>query len=69
MRKKANRGVWKIRSPERDCAILVSEMYYGIVRVLAHRMARSKLGSMFNDELACRSILILQVAGIALVLP
>lgn len=56
----------QIRRPECDGAVLVAEVDDGVVRVLAHGRARAELGAVLGDDLARRSVLVFEPAGVTL---
>ena len=49
----------KVRRPECDCAILMAQVDDGVVVVLAHRATRTELGTVFDNKLPSRRILVL----------
>ena len=56
----------KVGRPECDCAVLMAQVDDGVVVVLAHRAARTVLGTVLDDKLPSRRILVLQVPCVAL---
>ena len=56
----------QVRRPEGDRAVLVAQVYYGVVGVLAHSVACTELCAVLDDQLAGGCVLVLEVPGIAL---
>ena len=61
--------MWKVGRPEGDSAVGMSKVNDGVVRVLGHGAWRTKLRAMLDEQLPSGSILVLQVASIALYAP
>ena len=58
--------MWEIGCPEGNGTVLVSEMDNGVVEVLGHGCTCTEFGSVFDNQLASRGILVFKITRVSL---